>query len=341
MHKNKINGKIYIGQTGTSVNKRWQNGKGYKGCLLFERAINKYGWDNFEHIIVADNLTKEESSKMEKDLIALYHSNNPQKGYNISIGGESGSVGVPRSDEHRKRISEAQTGKVMSQETRNKISSALKGRAPSNLALQRASETHNIGVVQLTKEGEYINEYLSAAEAERLTGVDAETIRLCCNSKRGAKSAGGFIWVNVVDYDNNKSYVYKHKRHRPVVQLTKNGEYISEFSSCAEAAKSLGKDSSKHISSCLSGKQKSAYGFIWVEKDKYNPNIDYTYKKELYNNQYEVAQFDKNGNVVAVFDSVKNASRSTGINYCSICECCNGTQKTAGGFVWRRAKDIK
>jgi predicted GIY-YIG superfamily endonuclease len=43
MHKNKINGKIYIGQTRTSVNDRWQDGKGYKGCTLFDRAINKYG----------------------------------------------------------------------------------------------------------------------------------------------------------------------------------------------------------------------------------------------------------------------------------------------------------
>ena len=43
MHKNKINGKVYIGQTKQSLKNRWSNGYGYRECPKFWRAIQKYG----------------------------------------------------------------------------------------------------------------------------------------------------------------------------------------------------------------------------------------------------------------------------------------------------------
>lgn len=39
MHKNKINGKIYIGQTCQKPERRWDNGKHYKDCPVFNNAI--------------------------------------------------------------------------------------------------------------------------------------------------------------------------------------------------------------------------------------------------------------------------------------------------------------
>jgi hypothetical protein len=39
--KNKINDKIYVGQTWQSLNERWRNGMGYRGCHKIERAIKK------------------------------------------------------------------------------------------------------------------------------------------------------------------------------------------------------------------------------------------------------------------------------------------------------------
>lgn len=35
MHKNKINGKVYIGQTMQSLKQRWNNGHGYIKCPYF------------------------------------------------------------------------------------------------------------------------------------------------------------------------------------------------------------------------------------------------------------------------------------------------------------------
>ena len=44
--------KYYIGITSQAVNKRWKNGKGYKSSPYFYNAIQKYGWNNFEHNIL-------------------------------------------------------------------------------------------------------------------------------------------------------------------------------------------------------------------------------------------------------------------------------------------------
>mgnify|MGYP002658749408 CR=1 FL=1 len=53
-HTNKINGKVYIGQS-SNIKERWsRKGTCYKGCTYFYNAIQKYGWDNFEHIILKD-----------------------------------------------------------------------------------------------------------------------------------------------------------------------------------------------------------------------------------------------------------------------------------------------
>lgn len=89
MHKNKINNKIYIGQS-CNPQQRWENnGIHYKGCPAFFNAILKYGWDNFEHIILYNNLSLEQANQLEIDLIKQYDSTNPNYGYNIALGGKN------------------------------------------------------------------------------------------------------------------------------------------------------------------------------------------------------------------------------------------------------------
>lgn len=94
IHRNIINNKAYIGITvyGDNPNKRWQNGKGYAQQKLFYNAIQKYGWDNFEHIIWADGLTENEAKVWEIRLISLFNTTNLNYGYNISPGGESFNI---------------------------------------------------------------------------------------------------------------------------------------------------------------------------------------------------------------------------------------------------------
>lgn len=91
-HTNKINGKKYVGQTvhGEDPNKRWRNGFGYEKNVYFYHAIKKYGWNYFDHEIIASNLTESEANHFEFLLIQKLDLKNPQKGYNLKDGGKNG-----------------------------------------------------------------------------------------------------------------------------------------------------------------------------------------------------------------------------------------------------------
>lgn len=84
----KDNDMLYIGITMQDINKRWQNGLGYKHNLYFNNAIRKYGWKNFKHEILFSGLSKEEAEQKEVELIDYYKSNQRNYGYNITNGGE-------------------------------------------------------------------------------------------------------------------------------------------------------------------------------------------------------------------------------------------------------------
>lgn len=101
------NNKIYVGMTSLKPNRRWDNGRGYITQELMARAINKYGWENVEHIIIASGLNKTEAEQMEISLIAELKANNPSYGYNIENGGNCPGS---HSEITRKKIGDAQRG---------------------------------------------------------------------------------------------------------------------------------------------------------------------------------------------------------------------------------------
>lgn len=88
------NGKRYVGVTGMSPKKRWGNGiNAYSGNIHFCNAIRKYGWENFEHKILATGLSREDASKAEIKCIKHWDLQNPEKGYNVSRGGWASLLG--------------------------------------------------------------------------------------------------------------------------------------------------------------------------------------------------------------------------------------------------------
>ena len=104
---NKINGKIYIGQTIQSVKDRWYRHCGKSGISKaelnthFKRAILKYGKENFtvETIEVCDS-TK--LNDREKFYISYY--NSYINGYNSTIGGQGGTKPFKTSEEDETQI---------------------------------------------------------------------------------------------------------------------------------------------------------------------------------------------------------------------------------------------
>ena len=66
MHKNLVNGKVYIGQT-CDLSERWRgSGKNYFNSIKFFNAIKKYGWDSFSHEVLYDSLNQEAADKRIK-----------------------------------------------------------------------------------------------------------------------------------------------------------------------------------------------------------------------------------------------------------------------------------
>lgn len=104
VHINKINGKKYFGITRTSLQRRWRNGYGYKpqekdSQHHFWNAIQKYGWNNFYHIVIKRDLTRSEACTYETSLISYYKTQNQEYGYNFTPGGDLGFTGVKMSKE--------------------------------------------------------------------------------------------------------------------------------------------------------------------------------------------------------------------------------------------------
>lgn len=208
-HINKINGKVYVGQTALSVKRRWRKGKGYK-IGIFKKAIEKYGWDNFEHIIIKDGLSKEEANLLEISLIKKYK----ELGicYNITDGGE-GACGYRHTEESKKKMSDRGKGKkipehvkiliserfkgiTFTKEHKLKISIALRGKPKSEKTKLKMKLNHNyhdlVEVIKCDKNGNIICTYPSIAEASRDTGILQTHISRCARGKR--LSAGGYKW---------------------------------------------------------------------------------------------------------------------------------------------------
>lgn len=112
--------KYYVGVTSKEPKIRWgNNGNGYQ-TQYFSRAIQKYGWDNFQHEIIAENLTEDEAKNFEKVLINKLRSNERDFGYNITEGGD-GVCGFGLQGELNPMY-----GKKHSEETLSKISQSEK-----------------------------------------------------------------------------------------------------------------------------------------------------------------------------------------------------------------------
>jgi hypothetical protein len=182
-HINKINGKAYVGITCQKVKDRWKNGNGY-ACMKFSRAIKKYGWDNFKHIVIIENLEQYTAYETEKALIAAFDLTNPQKGYNEACGGASGGMtGKHHTDSAKAKISKARKINGFSAEHRKHISEAKRG------VKHHAAKK----VYQYTKGGEFVREYSYMNEAAELLKIKKTSISACCKGKR--PSAGGYVWT--------------------------------------------------------------------------------------------------------------------------------------------------
>lgn len=156
--RNKVSGKYYVGQTqkekgfngrykpsGEGIERvykhhksRKEHNRDYNSHLL--NSIEKYGFEAFEVKECIDvAFSREELNIKEKAYIKLYDSF--KNGYNDTEGGD-GVEGYSHTEETRKRISEALRGKHHTDETRQKLSEVRKGKHHTEESKQRMSEAN-------------------------------------------------------------------------------------------------------------------------------------------------------------------------------------------------------
>lgn len=105
LHTLKSDGRKYVGITCQKPEKRWKNGGGYQTNKYFWRAIQKYGWNNFKHEILFENLSGNQACLKEQALIKLFNTTDYKFGFNLTTGGEHYEV----TNTVRQKISEAET----------------------------------------------------------------------------------------------------------------------------------------------------------------------------------------------------------------------------------------
>lgn len=250
-HINKINGKIYIGQTCMKPEKRWNSGKGYKDNPYFYRAIQKYGWDNFDHEIIASKLTKDEADNFEKLLIEKLDLLDPNKGYNLKEGGSHGSP---------------------SEISRTNISNAAKKRS-ENEEWRRKQRASHVGLQVGERNSMYGKKHTEEAKQKQREASlgkhpsDATRSKMS-ESHRGEKNN----MYGKQHSDETKKKISKaigkekHPKARKVNQYTLDGVFIQTWDYMKQAGETLDIPP-QNISRCCRTGKGTAGGFKWSYTD--------------------------------------------------------------------------
>lgn len=192
VHINKLNNKKYIGITSKpKPEHRWNNGRGYKESAYFYSAIQKYGWDGFDHIILHTGLSEQDAKQAEKWLISAWRTQDRCFGYNMTSGGD-GTSGYHPSEETRKKLSTARIKVNLSEETLRRRSEGFKGRKFSEEHKRKISKANSKPVFMMDLFGNVIQYFSSSHEAEIATKISHSHISQCCHGNR--KTAGGHCW---------------------------------------------------------------------------------------------------------------------------------------------------
>lgn len=217
MLKNKINGKIYVGETKRALEVRVN--EHIKGVIdsCIHRAIAKYGIENFEVAVLEECDSIEELKEREIFWIRELNSKVPN-GYNLTDGGDGG-LGHVVTLETRLKISKSKTGKPghppsekqlqtssengrkskgrklrpHTEEEKKHLSELLKGRKISEKTRAKLIASNwNRRTVRCKETGELFSPLGAAA---KWAGVCDGTIIAAC--KKSTRTAGGYHWEYV------------------------------------------------------------------------------------------------------------------------------------------------
>lgn len=174
---NNQNDKVYVGETVTTLSKRFKahitasgnpNSRMYD-CKLY-RAMRKYGTSNF-FIKEIDKVIGEDRSKVKKEIqdleilyISKYDSFN--NGYNSDTGGKGGKIVADEVREKQREIKKSDS------------------KTAERMSYARSFQNSEKSIIMYNyNTGEHLKEYTSAKKASEELGIDASSITKCCKKK--------------------------------------------------------------------------------------------------------------------------------------------------------------
>lgn len=269
-HTNKINNKVYIGQTCQKPEYRWgKNGNNYIQCPYFWKAIQKYGWENFQHEILETDIPQNKINEREQFYILQYESYKEDRGYNCSKGGQNcpNTISEATREKYRenmkKRWEQPGYKEYFSQLMKDKYADEQYYNSHVRAQL---SEEHRKAIKEATINTSHWNEkavicletneiYKSSGEAGRILQINSNNIRSVCTGER--RTAGGYHWLFVEDdnEENRKKRLAKPEGNGIKVICIQTGQI---FNSAKDASKWCGLKSATSISSVCNGTRKTA-----------------------------------------------------------------------------------
>ena len=329
--------KAYIGITKKDVKERWgSGGSHYKKNIHFWNAICKYGWDNFEHIILFNNLTKEKACNIEILLIALFNTQDQNFGYNISPGGDLGFTGCKLSDEAKQKISKANKGRFVGKKN------PMYGISPRSRMDNETYVLWKEKLIDFTTSNEF--------RQQRRIANAGKTYSDEVNKKKGKKGMSHPM------YGKHHTEETKEKLRKANSGKKQSEETRNKISEAMRGDKNpfYGKTHSEETKKKISDANKGRIGWnkgIQMSAEQRKKLSDAKKGKHLSeetrkkmsisksgaNNSTakKVVQYDKDGNFIRIWDYIKQAADELGVNKSSISACCRNDQKTAGGFIWK------
>ena len=260
-------GKSYIGIT-NNVKKRKAEHRRLSKTVdrAFYRAIRKYGFDNFIFEILEeyDKADKIEllNKLNEMEMFYINKFNTFKNGYNSTLGGD-GTKGMSgelnpfyhhtHTLESKKKMREAHTGKVLSEEHKHKIAMSTKI-ALSKLSADKRARMLNVPKTKkeiICLETQII--YNSICECSDRLNIQRSDIREVCNGER-IKAKG--LTFRFIENGKIKEVKPINKAKKKIICINTNKQYES----ITEASKDLNVRH-QHISAILNGRQKTTKGY--------------------------------------------------------------------------------
>lgn len=283
-------------------------GSGYKNGTHIKNAILKYGWDNFEHLVLIKNLTHEEALKLEEYFIKTFKTQDKKKGYNKDGGGKGGYLSA---EAKRKQKEAGCTRDIICLETEKIYSTAIEaaedmGLVPSSVS--KACSSHRYVLFEyhfmyyeefLKSSKEEINKikdlhpknvfndkrkvivletkevFENAKEAQKVYSSTNINCILCCCKKldKNRIKAAGVHWMFLKDYellsDTAIEEVLKTRRGLKACKPVINLSDMKEYGSIEEASKATGVSSKTIRYSCKGTRKTQKKSGKWVFKADY------------------------------------------------------------------------